>query len=576
MKKRLLSVAFALSLSAGMAHAFQFEVSDDIKGSLDTTVTAGFGIRLVQPNAGMVGDPQFSPVANVFQWSNGDNGNLNFRKGDPFATYLKLTPELLLQLPDRFKFMARGTFLYDFMAAETHRTPLENSAEVQVARNYRLLDLWLSKEFDIAGQTARIRAGNQVVSWGESIFGVGGINQTNALDIQKLLTPGTQLKEAVVPSPMISFATGLGKGVNMEAYYQFTWQRNILPPVGTYFSAGDILGNGKNPLFISAINPNFGGPDAAADPTLSNSIVVPVLDDKKPKNSGQFGVAFHYKPEGTALDLGIYAMNYHEKFPVLNNTLAGPQWTYLENRQLYGVSANFPVGNWAVGFETSYRPKDAVALTGCFAPGQPLDFTSAVPVNCPGWVDERKIQSHLTALLALSPAEHGWFLDLVHADTGNVTFELVDIYYPNLKQNYVSVKDGQVVVQGPSAGYGFWMNGATVPVLGHQGVGVVGTKNSLGYTLDFNVVYDGSIIPGWQVIPGCTFTHSVAGDTPTFFANYLEGAMSTNVYLLFNMNPATWQAGINYANYFGGRGNDHLRQPLGDRDFFGGFVSYNF
>ena len=81
--------------------------------------------------------------------------------------------------------------------------------------------------------------------------------------------------------------------------------------------------------------------------------------------------------------------------------------------------------------------------------------------------------------------------------------------------------------------------------------------------------------PGWQVIPGCTFTHSVGGDTPTMLANYLEGAMSTNAYILFNMNPATWQAGINYANFFGGA-RDANRQPWADRDFFGGFVSYNF
>jgi hypothetical protein len=58
-------------------------------------------------------------------------------------------------------------------------------------------------------------------------------------------------------------------------------------------------------------------------------------------------------------------------------------------------------------------------------------------------------------------------------------------------------------------------------------------------------------------------------------ANYLEGAMSANAYILFNMNPATWQAGINYANYFGGA-RDPNRQPWADRDFFGGFVSYNF
>jgi hypothetical protein len=109
----------------------------------------------------------------------------------------------------------------------------------------------------------------------------------------------------------------------------------------------------------------------------------------------------------------------------------------------------------------------------------------------------------------------------------------------------------------------------------------VGTKFSAGYTIDFNWTYDGSLIPGWQVTPGVTFFHAVVGNTPTMLNNYAEGAKSTNAYILFNMNPAKWQAGINYAKFFGGANGDgggpsNLRQPLADRDFVGGFVTYNF
>ena len=127
----------------------------------------------------------------------------------------------------------------------------------------------------------------------------------------------------------------------------------------------------------------------------------------------------HLKPEGTSLDLGLYFMNYHDKMPVLTYIFdpnVGPeaQWSFLENRQLYGVSANFPLGNWAVGFEGSYRPKDAVALTSCFGQGGTLDAQNnpSPAANCPGWVDERKFQFHLTGLLTLTPGDHGWFLDL--------------------------------------------------------------------------------------------------------------------------------------------------------------------
>jgi hypothetical protein len=573
--KKVLLLAVMAVLGTNAAHAFQFNVTDSIKGSLDTQATVGYGIRLVDPSTSLVGDPNFNPNANTGQWSIGDDGNLNYRKGDAYTTYAKLTPELLLQFPSSYKFMARGTFLYDFMATETARTPLAEGAKRQAARDLRLLDLWVSKELTIADQSVRVRVGNQVISWGENIFAIGGINQANALDIQKLLVPGTQFKEAVIPAPMISVQSGLGKGFSMEAYYQVMWNRSRVPPVGTYFSTVDTFDKGRVPFaFFNPNNFNLFGLDQVNNPNLDPAISfpIPILSDKEPKNSGQFGVSLHYKPEGTALDLGLFFLNYHDKFPVLNFKVDGVQATFLENRQLYGVSANFPVGNWAVGMEGSFRPKDAVALTGCIAAGGPLDANNfpGAPIDCPGWIDQQKFQFILTGILALTPGDHGWFLDLLGANAAYVTAEASDIYYPTLKKTYGRTIDGQNVIQAPQAGYFPLLDNSTP---GNPILASFGTKNSLGYTVDFNAVYDGKIIPGWQVIPGVTFSHSVLGDTPTLVANYLEGAKSINTYILFNMNPSKWQAGINYVNYFGG---DQLRQPLGDRDFIGGFVTRNF
>ena len=316
-------------LCAGAAHAFQFDVSDSIKGSLDMQLTLGAGMRMVNQNPNLIGDPRVNAGANTAFASNGDDGDLNYNKNDFFATYLKFTPELLLKFPEDFKFMARGTALYDFKATDTRRTDLSEDAKNQVARDIQLLDLWVSKDLNIGSQRARIRVGNQVISWGESIFAIGGINQTNSLDFQKLSIPGTQLKEAVLPAPIVSIASGLGHAVNIEAYYQLRWNPNRLPPVGTYFSVADILGKGRQPLFIN-VDPlsrgfvNFGGLDPAADPSQANTFAVPIADDITPKNSGEYGVAMHYKPAGVSLDLGFYYMNYHDKMPVLGTLATGP------------------------------------------------------------------------------------------------------------------------------------------------------------------------------------------------------------------------------------------------------------
>ena len=598
MTKTLLLLTLAVMLCAGTAHAFRFEASDSVKGSLDMQVTVGAGMRLVDRNPHLIGDPKFNAGADTGFSSNGDDGNLNYKKGDLFTTYLKFSPELLLTFPDNYKFMVRATGLYDFKATDTQRTDLSEDAKQQVARDYRLLDLWVSKDLNIGSQRARVRVGNQVISWGESIFAIGGINQTNALDFQKLSIPGTQLKEAVLPAPIVSIASGLGYGMNLEVYYQARWNANRLPPVGTYFSVADILGKGRQPLFIDVSGGpntlNFGGLDPAADPSQANTFGVVFKDDKTPKNSGQYGAAWHWKPQGLSVDVGAYFMNYHDKMPVLSTLSDGvsAQWTYLENRKLYGVSANFPVGNWAIGWETSYRPKDAIALTGCYAPVSPIpgvtpagaldsNFSGIAGIDCPMYIDNKKVQMHLTGILLMTPGEHGWFLDLLRADTATFTGEAVGIRYPGVSpdKRYTRNIGGQEVMQAPAAGYGFWKNGSITEDSGIPGVGTqtydtiagVGDANSFCYTVDFNWAYDNKIIKGWTVVPGITYFQAVKGNTPTLTANYLQGAKSMNMYVLFNQSaPTHWQAGLNYTNYWG------TNQLLGDRDFIGGFVTRNF
>jgi hypothetical protein len=575
-------------LCAGAAHAFQFQVSDSVKGSLDMQLTLGAGMRMVDRNPNLIGDPNVNAGANTAQSSNGDDGNLNYDKYDLFTTYLKFTPELLLRFPAQIKFMARGTALFDFKATDTRRTELDHAAKREVARDVQLLDLWVSKDMNIGSQRARVRAGNQVVSWGESLFGIGGIDSANALDFQKFQIPGTQIKEAVIPAPMISVASGVGKGVNIEAFYQFYWIRNRVPPVGTYFSVGDIYDKGREPLFID-VNPasrgfvNFGGLDPAADPTQANTFAVPLADDKNPKNSGQYGVSMHYKPAGLALDVGLYFMNYHDKMPVLEALADGSlRWKFLENRKLYGVSANFPVGNWAVGWELSYRPKDAVALTGCYGAGGPLDGINnpVTGIDCPMYIDRKKYQMHLTGLLLLTPGDHGWFLDLLNADTATFLGEAVMTRYSGVNPNrrYDRTIDGVAVTQAPAAGYGFWKGDPFTDDLGlgvgeqtYDTVGGVGDANSYGVTADFSWVYDNKIIKGWQVIPGLTYFQAIKGNTPTFTANYLQGAKSANFYVLFNQSaPTRWQGRVNYTAYWG------TNQLLADRDFLGAYLTRNF
>lgn len=548
--RTIIATSVALACS-GPAFAFKFETDNgSIKGSLDSQLTLGMGMRLMGQDCALVGDPgtTCNPSSTANQWTVGDDGNQNYNKGHLFSGYLKGTHELLLQFPDSWKFMARGSWMYDPMATRTERTSINGDAAGLIARNTSLLDLWVSKDFQIADQSARVRVGNQVVSWGESIFVPGGINSTNALNLQKLNVPGTQLKEAVLPAPMVSFASGLGHGMNLEAYYQFGYNTNILPPVGSYFNAGDAFGRGWQNGLVN------GGPANAGVQAYEH----------KPDGNGQYGVSLHFRPESVQADFGFYVMNYHDKMPnVLLNSNGATELEYLKNRQLFGVSTNFNLGNWALGGELSYRPRDAIALA-------PVGGIACGGGNvCHLSTDGEKYQAHLTAQLQLTPGDYGQFLKLLKADTAYFTAELVGIRYPGVSQGKRYNING--TVYGPSAGGLPWLDGSGGNALSNV-TGVQGTANSAGAVVDFNWTYDSTLISGWQVTPGVTVSRGLYGYTPNVLGNFMQGAGSVNFYVLFNQNPSVWQAGINYTRYYGSA----TAQPLRDRDFIGAFLTRNF
>ncbi|MHB8667962.1 MAG: DUF1302 domain-containing protein, partial [Burkholderiales bacterium] len=185
---------------AGPAVAFTFDTGN-VSGSFNSSISLGVGVRAKSPPCDTVIGTTFqaaSPATGAGAPGGcldalslyNDQGNLNYGKGDAFTTYLKGTHELFLKMPDHWNFFGRVNWVKDMSA--THATGDMSGAGVglsfpgdsksQLDFKARLLDLWVSKQFDLNGQTARIRVGNQVISWGESLFLPGGINQTNAMD----------------------------------------------------------------------------------------------------------------------------------------------------------------------------------------------------------------------------------------------------------------------------------------------------------------------------------------------------------------------------------------------------------
>jgi hypothetical protein len=524
------------------AYALNFE-TEGVRGSFDSSISLGAGVRTRSPACGLVvagatgdGAPAgcLAPSSGV-----GDQGNLNYGKGDPFTTYLKGSHELLLKFPEDVTVMARANWVRDFAATHTTgllsatnppgvTSGLTGSASDDLRFKARLLDLWVSKSFALGEQQARVRIGNQVINWGESLFFPGGINATNSLDYMRMAQPGVQLKEAVLPAPIASFATGLGHGFNLETYVQFGWNKSYLPPVGSYWSSTNALGRGME---------DFG------------------YTDSKARNGGQWGASLRWQPEGTELNLGLYALNYHDKMPALriDQSSFAPSWVYPENRRLYGISANFPVGDWAVGTELSYRPKDAVALS-------PMAGCTDRDGRC--WVDEKRFQWHLTGVYAFTPANTPDFLKLIGAQAANLLVETVVVRYPGMRQSY----GGDPVAAG-YWGWGQETDPLAVPLAG-------GTRTSAAIAVDFSVTYDGTLIPGWQVTPEIFYSRALTGRTPNVSAMFMKGAQQMNLLVTLTQNPAKWQFAVNYARFWGG--SSPFDQPLRDRTFVGAVLTRNF
>jgi len=543
-QKRSIALAAGTLLSLG-AQAMTFE-TEDVRGNFDSTITIGTGIRTKDPGCSQIvagasgnGAPAgcLAPTSLL-----GDQGNLNYAKGDAFTTYLKGSHELLLKLPSDVTFLGRVNWMKDFTASDTTgylsaTTPpapaggLAGDARKDLRFKARVLDLWVSKSFQIGEEQARVRVGNQVINWGESLFLAGGINSTNAVDVMRASQPGTQLKEVLLPAPMVSVASGLGHGLNVEAYVQAKWNGNYMPPTGSYWSTANGLGKGHDAYGLVEV---------------------------KPKNSGQYGVALRYQPDGTSLNVGVYAMSYQDKGPNFSTNINGTGqvgWTFAENRRLYGVSANMPLGDWAIGTELSYRPRDAVSLnsnaSGC----------SSQNGNC--WTDEKKFQWHLTGLYSMTPSNSQGMLNLLGANTATLSAEAVVVRYPKLQQMYGGVDP----VSAGGWGWGQEFDAAGTPT-------PMGSKTSWGYNVDFSWVYDGTIIPGWQVVPEIYYFQAVKGRTPNAAGQFMEGAKSLSLTVSFLQNPTKWQGAINYTAFFGGK--TALDQPLRDRNYLGFTLSRNF
>ena len=365
------AAAIALAaVAAAPAAAVEFETGG-ARLSLDTTLSHGLSFR--------VADRDSDDVLGV----NSDDGNRNYG-GGLISNTSRFVSELDMEFGS-FGAFGRVQGFVDFENRDggRDRTRLPAEARDRVGDDLEVLDLYLSAGADIGDMAVEARLGNQALNWGESTFIQGGVNVISPFDVARLRKPGAELREGLLPVPMVSVAASPTPELSVEGFYQLKWEETRIDPSGTYFSTNDYaspggsvayLANeatrpivsdmgGPNPMtaagqgladLVRAVNlalpgcrataAGFAGPDCLLERDR-RFLGVARAPTQEPRDSGQWGVALRWYSEAlNDTEFGFYFVNHHSRLPLVSaryGTAAGLLNAHLAAR---GVSSGAEPG----------------------------------------------------------------------------------------------------------------------------------------------------------------------------------------------------------------------------------------
>lgn len=624
-----LSIATAMTLAAvgysTNARALEFG-EGDLKISVDTTVSYGVSVRVQEQDDNLIGKAQFTPTIAIpclgavpctesviatndrqraarGRFSvNSDDGNQKWGKNDIFSNAVKATTEISLNYLEKYGAFARLTGFYDF--ENMGRDDISSIAKDKVGQDVQLLDAFVFANLDIGDRSATLRLGKQVVSWGESTFIQGGINVINPVDVSKLRTAGSEIKEAFLPVDMFFGTIGITDNLSVEGFYAFEFEQTEPEPSGTYFSTNDFaaLGGEFVMLNFGLVNEpaNFAacGQTLAAGVNAGSSIAqrlefsgcsaaVPRGRDRFPRDRGDHGLAFRYFAENlNSSELAVYYVNYASRVPVLsgvavtNSNANSARYfaEYPEGIELFGASINTTFEATGIAFqgEVSYRPNiplqaDDVELL--FSALSPLNAVIPQPVNrfisqlgslrpgqeLQGWERHKLSQAQFTLTKVFGPENPIRAQQISLVGEAGAT-KVWDLPAPGVLRYQ---GDGTDTGGGPDVRTGAFRNPQTQ-------VDGFATSFSWGYRLAARADYN-NVLGSFNVSPRIAFNHDVSGISPGPGGQFIEGRKSYTIGVEGTYLNA-WGADISYTRFFGA-GKLNL---INDRDFASFIIRYSF
>lgn len=589
--KSKIALAVGIGIWGMQAQAFEIDTGPNVTTSLESVAEFTSVYRTSSPERIERGGQ------NIF--ANNNDGSEYYDTGF-VSNEFKLTSELHVRTEQDGLFV-RGTAWYDTQIMDndpsgdrfaTHNTDSDerypSDLRNRAGHRARLLDAYLYTNRYAGEMPYSLRFGRQVINWGEGIYYADGINVINPVDIGRVVLPNASLKDALLPTNMISGQLGLTDAFNIEAFYGLEWKGHELIPTGAFLNNQDYFGKGSNGVLVDLRSEL--GDLAELVPGLNgeNGIVAGARYGREhdARDDGQFGVAMRYLAEDwNNTEFSLYYLNYHSKVPFLriqkgrsfacstgqagqfselcgfglDSTVDGLalldstyyDFVYPEDIRLFGLSVSGTVGDTSLAGELTYRPN------------APLE---------PSMIYE--LETLAGSALGGGGASGG-SIDLGEFGDGsaNDPRRSIDLY-----------KRGELYTGSVSAIHSFG------PVVGLDDLIVLGeaafnhVPGSLldsvnyeyldsfawGYTLNVSGLIQ-DVKPNFDLLPAITFRQDVSGTSPSLNENFIQGRKSATLELGAKYGQKL--AGkLAYTSFWGARKDNALI----DRDHVALNVSYSF
>ena len=639
--------AGGLILAAPLAgHTATFDLGP-VNAQVDTTLSVGATFRMQDQDDSLIGITNGGTARSV----NEDDGNYGFDKGDTVAAVAKITTDLDFSWGD-YGLFSRLSYFADPIAEDADNIndrrgpiapfvagPTNLIAEARERGDYELgnrghqrqddefslLDLFAYGNWDVGGHSVSARFGRQVVNWGESTFIINGINSINPVDVARLRTPGSELKEALLPTSMFWGSVQLTNQLSLETVLMTQWQETQIDPRGSFFSTNDTasddgdkiivtFGRRKDENSVTTYPADVAALGVTGDPEAM--VWLPREHDRKPDSDpDQYGAALRYYADNIGAEFGAYYLKYHSRTPIVSTVRGGLNGAggsspapgngttnainapggiaaaplcsddatagdcrasyfieYPENIELYGLSFNAggPFGTALQG-EYSYRPRQPLQLSGAELVMASLGLTNSVTGQ--DFITEGPYAGLPTAFLGVPAGTdiHGYERVEMHQITTTVT----KAFGPSFgASQFVMLGDfGATYVDLPEE-LDFSAPGAALPAPGSgratlatpEGFVAGGSVQSEGFLDNFSW--------GYRLVGRLDYEDMIgavslsprlvwAHDVNGTGPTFNQGTKAITLGVGFNYLQR-WQGDIGYTTFFGGRtysGTDPIAAP---------------